>query len=393
MAFLEFIKFWIKNHEGTVKTFSLRLSMPRNVGEIIDRCIAFATQREVKELELDFADVNHNENVIYFDNYEVLFELPKQVYKHSSLVSLKLYSCSFVENEMLNFQVLKEVSLGWMEVRLIAIKALLTSCKMLESLSFKKCWNSDKFNLGEEENVWLRKLVLDKCRFEFDFFKVNAPNLKVFKYCGLMNFFIIEIHSPVMEEVDLDFSLEYEFEGHGDPLCNLVKDLCTASVLTVCSFVLQVIPSGPEQLCDMHVRHLIMKTALHEDEFLGITFFLNTCHMLERLTIELCSEKNDLFDYEPPFYFNRTQFWIDNVEDYECLRSSLEVVEINGFRGTGNERLVLRYFIICGVVLKKISINMLKDDSSRTVEFHCREWAEILLTVPMASRNLEISIC
>ncbi|TKY57257.1 putative F-box protein [Spatholobus suberectus] len=235
---------------------------------------------------------------------------------------------------MLNFHILKEVSLGWMEVRLTAIKALLTNCKMLESLSFNKCWNSDKFNLGEVEYVGLRKLVLDKCRFEFYFFKVNAPNLKIFKCCGLMNFFIIEIHSPIMEVVDHDFSLEYEFEGHGDPLCNLVKDLCTARVLTV-------IPSGPEQLRDMHVQHLIMKMALHEDEFLGITFFLNSCPMLERLTIELCLEKNDLFDYEPPFYFNRTQFWIDNVEDYECLRSSLEVVEINGFRGTGNERLVL----------------------------------------------------
>lgn len=52
----------------------------------------------------------------------------------------------------------------------------------------------------------------------------------------------------------------------------------------------QVIPTGPEQLrmeVDMDARHLIMKTALDDDEFIGISFFLNSCPLLERLTIEI----------------------------------------------------------------------------------------------------------
>ncbi|RDX69389.1 putative F-box protein, partial [Mucuna pruriens] len=97
---------------------------------------------------------------------------------------------------------------------------------------------------------------------------------------------------------------------------------------------------GPEQIRDMHVRHLIMKTALHENEFMGITFFLNCCPMLEHLTIEI-SSLNDLFDYEAPFDFNLMQFWIDHVGVYKCLRSSLKVVEINGFTGTMNQHHVL----------------------------------------------------
>ncbi|KAG4961935.1 hypothetical protein JHK86_038803 [Glycine max] len=396
-TFLDFINLWIENYKGTlVEKFSFRLSNPRNGGEIIDQCVAFATKCEVKELELDFADPNWNENNIYYGNYEeALFKLPARVYQHGSLESLKLYSCSFVETEVLNFHALKEVSLGWMEVRLSAIKALLSNCNMLESLSFKRCWNSDKFDLGEEEHTGLRKLVLDKCRFEFDVFKVNAPDLKIFQYCGLMNFFITEIHSPAMEEANIDFSPEYGFEGLGHPLYNLVENLFIVRVLTVCSFVLQVIPTGPELLgfqSGMLVQHLILKTALHKNEFLGITFFLNSCTMLECLTIDLCSEK-DLFDYEAPFVFNRKRFWSDNVGVYESLSLSLEVVEINGFSGTENELLVLMYFIANGDMLKRISINMLEDDSGRTMEPQIRENAEFLLTVPRASTNLEISIC
>ncbi|RDX84044.1 putative F-box/LRR-repeat protein, partial [Mucuna pruriens] len=380
-AFLEFINIWIGNHQGSVvDKFSLRLSMPENVGDIIDRCVSFATLRGVKELALDFADADRSEDMVYFDDYEAQLMLPAQVYEHSSLESLKLYSCGFVVAQMVNFHLLKQVSLGWMKVSLAVIKALLSNCEMLESLSFNKCWNSENFDLGDEPNNTLRKLDIDKCRYDYGVFRINAPNLKIFKYCGLMHAFNVEIHCLELEEAHLDFSPEYGFEGYGHPLCNLVEALYTARLLTVCSFVLQVIPSGPEQIRDMHVRHLIMKAALHQNEFMGITFFLNCCPMLEHLTIEI-SSLNDLFDYEAPFDFNLMRFWIDHVGVYKCLRSSLKVVEINGFTGTMNQHHVLRYLIFSGVVLKKISINMLKDGSGN-VESHCRKSAEILLTVP-----------
>ncbi|KAK7385948.1 hypothetical protein VNO78_31947 [Psophocarpus tetragonolobus] len=395
-AFLEFIKIWIENHEGTLMDkFSLRLSTPANVAQIVYQCVVFATQHKVKDLELDFVDADQYENDDgYFDNYEAKFELPKQVYEHQILESLKLYACSFIETEIVNFHSLKEISLGWMEVSISAIKTLLLNCEKLQSLSFKRCWNSEKFDLGEEEIMALTKLVLNECRFEIDCFKVNAPNLKIFKYSGWMNFCTTKIHSLAMEEGELDFSHEYLFEGFGDPLYNLVKELRTVRVLTVCSFVLQVIPTGEEQegmQCEMEVRHLIMKTGLHEDEFIGVAFFLNSCPMLECLTIELGS-KNDLMDYEAPFNFNGMQFWIEKLGRCKCLRSSLKVVEINGFVGSMNERLMLKYLICRGFALKRIAINMLKDESGRTMDPHCRQIAQTLLSVPRASTNLDILI-
>ncbi|XP_061370445.1 F-box protein At3g62230-like [Gastrolobium bilobum] len=393
-AFLDFATSWIDNYgQNVLDKFSLRLSMPnRSAVGVIERCIAFATQHGVKELELDFSDPDWNENIIYYDDHEALFELPRHVYDHSCLEYLKLFSCSFVATDTVNFHALKEVSLGWMEVRLTAIQALLSNCKMLEILSLKKCWNFDDFEIGGEI-LSLRKLVVEKCRFQFDIFKVHAPNLKYFKYSGLMNFFVLELRSMVMEEADLDFSLEFGFEGHGSFLYYLLEDLHNVSVLTVCSYLLQVITTGFEPMRtdrDMNVTHLTMKTALHENEFCGITFMLNSCPILERLTIELGFPKH-LFGYEPLFKFDPKRFWIDHVYIYRCVRHTLKEVEIKGFTGTTNELIVLSYFIVCGSVLKKITINIVKDDDDATAAY-TREVAEILLTLPKASPDLEISI-
>ncbi|KAK7372050.1 hypothetical protein VNO80_05419 [Phaseolus coccineus] len=395
-AFLDFIKIWIENHKGTVlDKFSLKMSIKLpDVGEIIDQCVGFATQRKVKELTLDFADLDWDEDDVYFGDYEAPFELPEQVYAYIGLEYLKLYSCSFIETEVRNFHLLKEVSLGWMKVSLTAIKALLSNCRMLESLSLKRCWSPEKFILEQAETMVLKMLAIDHCRFEFDVFNINAPNLQILKYYGQMKFNSIEIHSPELEEADLDFSLEYSCDGHGYPLYNLVKNLSTVSILTVCSYVLQVIPSGPEQLRMEHnlcVQHLILNASMHADEFLGIAFFLNSCPMLGCLTIQICP-KSDLSGYEEPFYFNLTRFWIDFLGDCECLRTSLVEVEIDGYRGHMNENLLLEYLIIRGFVLENMIINLLRDDNGRIVESHSRLYAENLLRVRRASRNLEITI-
>lgn len=97
-------------------------------------------------------------------------------------------------------------------------------------------------------------------------------------------------------------------------------------------------------------------------------------------------------DCEEPFYFNLTRFWADFLGDCECLRSSLEEVEFDGYRGHKNENLLLEYLIIKGFVLKSISINLMKDDSGMIVESHSRQHAEDLLQVQRASKNLEITI-
>ncbi|KAJ1422417.1 FBD domain [Sesbania bispinosa] len=133
-----------------------------------------------------------------------------------------------------------------------------------------------------------------------------------------------------MEEASLDFSPAYGFEAYGHFLCDLVQNLFTVRVLTVCSYFLQVIPTGEDELrmrSDMNLEHF---------------------------TIELGGK--------PLFDINFKRFWIDNSRLYQCMRSTLKEVEIKNFRGTWNEIHMLSYFIIGGKVLNKVVINILKED-------------------------------
>ncbi|KAJ1389590.1 F-box-like domain superfamily [Sesbania bispinosa] len=334
-AFLEFINIWIDNHKGNgVEMFSLKLKNPKNAAEVVKRCIAFATQ--------------------------------ENVYGHSCLQNLKLFSCSFVETKLRNFHALKEVSLGWIELKVSAIKALLSSCKMLESLSLKMCCNIEDFDLGEvEENL---------------------------------SFSTIKLNSPVLEEVALDFTLGYDLmERDGPSVYNLMQVLHNVRVLTVCSFLLQVAPTRGQAFGlqrDMKVKHLIMKIGFHWYEFSGITFFLNSCSALECLTIQLgCF--SEMFDYEELIEIDYEGFWIDIGGDYKCMTSTLKEVEIKGFIGTKHEIRMLKYFITNGKVLKKMSINLLRDKDPNedwNLDYYRRDVAEGMKKVPKASRDLEIFI-
>ncbi|XP_057418394.1 putative F-box protein At3g29830 [Lotus japonicus] len=311
--------------------------MPGKAKRFVRKCVTFATKQGVKELELNFCEPTLDcYSTTNYINHEALFELPTHVYDYTCLESLKLISCSFVAAELLNFHVLKELSLGWMEVKLSTIQSLLSTCGALESLSLKRCWNSDDFDLGEE-NPRLRKLVVDRCMFGSNgrYFIVNAPNLRYFYYSGLNNdFLIIDVRSLVMEEHVLDFCIE--LEGYALFLYKLVENISGIRVLTVCNYFLQ--------------------------------------------------------DYELPDNFNPEGFWIDHARAYRCIVYTLREVDIKGFKGTINEIRVLTYFITMGKVLRKMTINKSKDDV-RLESYH-RDMAEELMSkVQRASTELDISIC
>jgi hypothetical protein len=53
-----------------------------------------------------------------------------------------------------------------------------------------------------------------------------------------MNIDLMQVNAIEMEEVDLDFSNEYGFEGHGPFIYNMHVHLFNVRVLTVCSWFL-----------------------------------------------------------------------------------------------------------------------------------------------------------
>ncbi|KAL5102505.1 hypothetical protein RYX36_006832 [Vicia faba] len=396
-AFSAFTKKWIENRtEDAVVNFSLRISKPELFNQLINRCIEFAIRNGVKNLELDFTYPSWVKDGFYYDVYITSFDLPTCIYDYGRIEYLKLYSCNFITSAITKFHSLKEISLGYMKLSLCTIKTLLSNCEKLESISLSNCWSSDNFNLNEKYPK-LKKLIINQCHFKLDILRVNAPNLRIFNYHGLMMNYVADIQSPRLHEANLDFSPEYGSQGHGTHLYNLMKEFISVRIMVVCSFMLQVIYTGgrPKRTHrKMDVRHLIMKTALHKYEFMGITFMLRSCCYLEHLTIDLCEEKY-LLDYEAMEEVNPETFWIDIKKPYKCMRLSLKEIEIMGFKGTENEISVVSYLITNGKALRKMSIKVhrydLEEEAARKVAV-CRKAVQYLMMLPTLSSHLEMRV-
>ncbi|XWS11194.1 hypothetical protein CRYUN_Cryun38cG0063100 [Craigia yunnanensis] len=393
-VFIDFVQQWIGNYcEPCVDKFALAFSKPGQFVADIENFISFALAKTVGGLSLDFSDPTWMEDDT--KNHEPLFDLPSHVYEHGVLESLKLFSCKIDRSALKNFGLLKDLSLGWMELDEKSIKALLQYCPLLENLSLTKCWNIEHFILSEP-SLLLRKLVIDKCSFHEPgwIYLEIAPRLRFFKYSGRVASFDLD-YLCCLEEADLDFGLESSFRDVGDLLYKLLLDLFSVTILTVCSFMLQVIPNSEEPQSTefpLNVRHLTLKTALHSHEFYGITFFLNSCPLLETLTIELCPAR--VFpDYEPPFEFSPVDFWTKNLIVYKCIHHTLKMVEVKGFKGTLNEFMVLQYLICLGRAMERLNLSISKetDDNGGNVELY-RARAQMLLQLKKASKKLQISI-
>ncbi|XP_060960910.1 putative F-box/LRR-repeat protein At1g56400 [Cannabis sativa] len=333
-SFINLAPSWIHNHPDddsaySIDKFSLTISTPNTYLDHVTKCISFCIEREVKIVWLDFSDSNWNDED-YGTNHEANFNLPLAFYDHKTVVSLKLFSCSFLGSEFNSFNFLKELCLGWIRLSLRTLKTLIQKCELLEILSLKRCWNCEAIEISGP-NLRLQSLTIDKCDVINKWIFIRAPNMKIFKYSGEICTFEME-RTWNIEEAELDFGVESEYSELGEILQSLLRDLSEAKTLTVCSytlqvrifplllhnisfllpiltitysessvyislFSLQVIPSIDEPLSlsnYLDIKHLILKTAMHENEFFGLIFLLKSFHRLETLTIDINPDRKAL---------------------------------------------------------------------------------------------------
>ncbi|XP_062103677.1 F-box protein At3g62230-like [Humulus lupulus] len=419
-SFMNLAPSWIENYSddaASIDKFSLTVSTPQTYLEHVTQCISICIERGVKFIWLDFSDSNWNEDDGTI--HEANFQLPLDFYDHKTIVSLKLFSCSFLGSEFDSFDCLKELSLGWIRLSSLTLKALIQKCEFLEILSLKKCWNSEAIEITGP-NLRLQSLTIDKCDVINKWIFIVAPNMKIFKYSGEICTFEME-RTWNIEEAELDFGVESEFSELGEILQNLLRDLSEAKTLTVCSYTLQVhksvtflfsfflimfsillsskssivwfqvIPSTNEPLGLRHcleVRHLILKTAMHENELFGVMFLLKSFHCLETLTIDVNPDRKILTGYESPF----KERWTQYVQVYPCVKKTLKVVEVNGFRGDHNTFVLLRYFVNFGAVMEKLNIKVTEEaghGGSSEVGLHK---TQMLQNIEKASPRLQISV-
>ncbi|GLU23606.1 hypothetical protein SLE2022_395990 [Rubroshorea leprosula] len=390
--FLEFAKEWIRSYqEPTVKNFAFSCSKPGKFLTVVQEFIKFALKRNTKGLALDFSDPEWKEN----DTPSGALNLPLEFYKHVSLESLKLVACN-LDVSAFNFRNIKDLSLGWIELNESSMKTLLNNCPLLESLCLKNCWNMFQLIITDTINPRLKRFVLEKCIFFGgpNWVYIDGPSLRFFKYSGLVGYFKME-NQRCIEEAELDFGSEPEFDMLGDLLCELLEQLFSAKVLTVDSVFLQVVPCGTEPLRTsnpLNTKHLILKTSIHNNELLGIKFLLESCPFLETLTIDLGPSR--IFpDYVPPFQFTPAYCWTRDLVLHKCLIRSMKVIEVKGFKGTMNELLFLKYLLVLGLLLEQLNIYLSNDvdEDGNNIETYRKRAMERVLPSIISSKKLQIN--
>ncbi|XP_034903957.1 F-box protein At3g62230 [Populus alba] len=391
--FINFARQFIADHsQQVIKTLGFRCSKPENFLVDMQNIVMFATSHHATGLRLDFSDPTWREDAIM--NHEAVSELPSYVYEHGqALESLKLFSCRFDASKFTNFSAIKSLSLGWIDLNIGSILVILDSCPLLETLRLKKCWNLEYFEISKP-GLRLQNLVLDKCDLRHEWLAIEGPSFQFFKYSGKVGQFLLE-NQRDMVEAELDFGMQTQFEEVGAFLYDLLQELFAARILTVCSVFLQIVPSGDEPLglqAPLDVRKLILKTALHSNEYCGIKFMLRSCPRLETLTIDIGPAK--IFpDYEPPYPFDPEEIWSRNFQVEFCVIETLRVVNVKGFKGTRNELYLLRYLLHFGRAMEELNLYASNEggDNGENREFYMGR-AQIVLGFYKASRNVSISV-
>ncbi|KAL9299720.1 putative F-box domain, FBD domain, leucine-rich repeat domain superfamily [Arabidopsis thaliana] len=163
--------------------------------------------------------------------------------------------------------------------------------------------------------------------------------------------------------------------------------------LTVCSFFLQVLQDcdDPMALHDsMKTRHLVMKTNMHANDFVGISIFLNSCPELESLTFDLVTSSR--FVRAPsPLVIDPVSHWLTS-KPYECLEKTLKVVKITKFRGSSNELHMLQYLLRTGCVMERVDLYEAEGLNHNQKRWVLAGVEEVQQNFKRASRHLRITL-
>ncbi|EOA32168.1 hypothetical protein CARUB_v10015424mg [Capsella rubella] len=162
--------------------------------------------------------------------------------------------------------------------------------------------------------------------------------------------------------------------------------------LTVCSFLLQMLKDcdDPMALHDpLKTRHLVMKTNLHTNDFMGMSIFLKSCPELESLTFDILTTR--LARAPSPLVIDPAKYWITS-NAYECLEKTLKVVKVKNFRGRSNELHVLQYLIRTGRVMERLDLYEAKGLNHKQKSSVLASVEEVQQNFKRASRNLQITL-
>ncbi|XP_077220977.1 putative F-box protein At1g49610 [Tasmannia lanceolata] len=379
IRFVDFVHRSLLHYRGDrISTFRLRFCYNGEHYNHINQWLHFTIRRHVQELDLDFSGGGYALDIR--TGYRA-FELPNYLFACETLNVLRLSYCKFNPLFFKIFASLKALSLIPVELSSELVSRLLNSCGVLEMLKLDNCHGLSNLNIWAP-NLPLKSLTIYDCRlFPVPAIHIRASMLLSFDYFGPMVRFDVE-KMPNLVEARLDFGLESRFDSNGGEINQLLGSLENAMVLTVCSYVIQLVRNGYNQRKNAekskkvlpieellfkclptllyNLKNLTFKIGLDNSELPGIAWLLRSSPNLESLSIETGLERRvegytDVTILDE-YSFGKRDNWESQGPPFNSLLYHLKLVKICGFTGWENEMRVVRYLLANSIVLEKMII-------------------------------------
>ncbi|KAK1326304.1 putative F-box protein [Acorus calamus] len=393
-AFMRFLRNFFSRHQGRFASFRLRLSNPEEFEREVREWLEAVVRFNAESVDLCFSDWWRADNDS--EAYAFRFELPDGFYRGDSITSLSLAGTKFDAESFRGFQNLVVLNIGKVSLSNEDVQGILLAVPTLRDLTLYKCMSDGFVIENSKKAAPITSLKVEECWPLSDGITLQMLKLRSFKYTGwLRQLVFMDMNS--IEDVELDFCLEYEFDEIGDILQEMLVGLGRAKSLIVCSYLAQTISSGDEPLhlwaIQDDLRQLTMNISCHRYELPGISFMLRSYRNLEKFTVQICEERV-LEDFEYPFaqvQIGRAFWNMQAIAPVACLRRTLKMVEVVGFKGTENELELLRYLLREGVTLRRVIIKTFVQPVDGNLN-QIMVAAEQALNFPRGSANVEVTI-
>ncbi|KAL1196160.1 FBD-associated F-box protein [Cardamine amara subsp. amara] len=351
-------------HEGSnINRFVLILNHI-GVEDMILSWINTCISKNIQELELDFS------------KSKKVLKIPIDFSAIETLTALKLRWCKFEipDNSTKGLRNLKTLSLKQTEVMKEMIDAIFSNCIHLESLELIECRMYGILSIYAQNHEKFKSLVVSSMP-KLLYIILNAPTLKYYKYDGYI-MKVIFLRRCAVEEASLFYKQRRRSYDSSDlVVANMRDNIEEFHSLEITNFFL-------EALTYRYVEGKLIKPSFKFENLLkfrivfkapafcslfDIAEFLKGCPKLEQVLIDI---KN--------FTFERNMFWeihhkkqIQN-ENYrlECLKE----VKIIGYKGHCHELDIVQFFVENAPSLKKLDLEMLKNEIS---EAHVPDYERI----------------
>ncbi|KAJ4867607.1 putative FBD-associated F-box protein [Raphanus sativus] len=329
-------------HEAPVETLHFKLTQKSLAVNDIGVWITIAVKCGVRDMIINIDCYSCTTPVI----------LPRSLYKGSRmLVSLKLNSVTLMDVSSLpSFPTLKTLSL--VSVKYPGdefVRRFLSSCPVLEALRVEQR-PDDNVTIFTVKVPSLKSATLYKsarrCTESEDGFVVDAPSLEYLNICFRpVGFCVIE---------DMPKIVKANVTAYHSSSGVTLTSFTSAKRLSIC------LPYSKDAYSVGTVFHRLVRLRIftYKTEWLNLLMcLLNDSPNLRHLKLQKCHE----IELARPC-------WNDPSSVPECLSSSLETLEWEGYEGRKEDKEVVAFILRSGRCLKKVTISSKSTDSDKKLE-------------------------